>query len=163
MLDLPVVTILKTAELTHPKTKSTREPKMLPCSQLVGRERWYVDVLEDNPRLAAAVELVLLSEMGIQEAGANPLTGRVLVRYNPDLLLESVEALIRRAIDLGPMSPEDFAAVKVERRHSFSANHLIAAEIGCTAAKMFFLGGFCPLAVIATVGLFLFNYQRSLA
>jgi hypothetical protein len=163
MLDLPVITILKTAELTHPKTKAIREPKMVPCSQLPGRERWCVDVLEDNPRLAAAVELALRSEGGIEEASVNPLTGRVLVRYNPDLLLESVEALIRRAITFGPMSREDFSAIKFEQGHSFSAKHLIAAEIGCSAVKMFLLGGFCPLVMVAAAGVFLFNYQRSLA
>src|SRR5260370_28260725 len=41
------------------------QPVVFLCSQVPGRERWYVDALEVNPRLAAAVELVLRSEEGI--------------------------------------------------------------------------------------------------
>ncbi len=57
--------------LTHltPETQSA----LVLCSQVPGRERWYVNALEDNPRLAAAVELVLRSEEGILDAHANPL------------------------------------------------------------------------------------------
>jgi hypothetical protein len=34
---------------------------------------------------------------------ANPLTGRVLVRYSPDHVQASVEMLIRKALALDPM------------------------------------------------------------
>ena len=44
-----------------------------------GRERWHVDVLENNRRLAAAVELVLQSEEGVREARVNPINGRVFM------------------------------------------------------------------------------------
>jgi hypothetical protein len=136
-----------------------RQPKLVLCSQVRGRERWYVDALENNPRLAAAVALVLRSEEGIEGAGANPLTGRVLVHYNPGLVSESVEALIRRAIEFGPMSREEFSSFQSEQGHFFSAKHLIAAELGCSAIKLFLLGGCCPLGLAAASAL-LFCYRR---
>jgi hypothetical protein len=97
----------------------------------------------DSPRLAAAVELVLRSEEGILDARANPLTGRVLVHYRPDLLSESIEALLHRALDFGPMSWEEFSSIRSDRPGT-PFRHLLAAEIGCTALKMIFLGGCCP-------------------
>ena len=90
-------------------------------SQVRGRQRWYVDALEDNPRLAAAVELVLRSEEGIHGASVNPLTGRVLVHHDPDLLPEFIEALIHRAIEFGPMSREEFSALRSDDNHGFGA------------------------------------------
>jgi hypothetical protein len=157
------------AEFTTPKTESRAspiksgighyQPKLVQCSQVRGRERWYVDALEDNSRLAAAVELVLRSEEGIEGAGANPLTGRVLVHYNPDLLSESIEVLIRRAIEFGPMSREEFSALQSKQAPVFSAKHLFAAELGCSAVKLFLLGGCCPLGLAAASAL-LFCYRR---
>jgi hypothetical protein len=162
MLDV----VVDNAELTHPNTKgetstksSDRVPKILLRSQVRGRERWHVDVLEDNPRLAAAVELVLRTEEGIEGVSANPLTGRVLVRYNTDLLSESIEALIRRAIGFGPMTREEFAALESGQHPSFGAKHVLAAEIACSAVKMVLFGGCCPLG-LATAGLLLFCYRR---
>src|SRR5580692_1868410 len=119
MQDVELDRVSDNAELTHPKTKGeistksgARRPKILLRSQAPGRQRWYVDALEDNPRLAAAVELVLQSEEGIHKASVNPLTGRILVHHNPDLLPEIIEALIHRAIEFGPMSREEFSALR---------------------------------------------------
>src|ERR1700681_2517201 len=135
-------------------------PAMVLCSQVRGRERWYVDALEDNPRLAAAVELMLRGEEGIQNAYANPLTGRVLVHYRPDLLTESIEALIHRALEFGPMSREEFSSLRSKEPGTLSFHHLLAAEIGCSAIKMLLLGGFCPL-VLGAAGLLLFVHRHA--
>ena len=140
-------------------------PAMVLCSQVPGRERWYVDALEDNPRLAAAVELVLMGEEGIQNAYANPLTGRVLVHYRPDLVSETIEALIYRALEFGPMSREEFSSLRSKETvcddpGSLSFHHLLAAEIGCSAIKMLLLGGFCPL-VLGAAGLLLFVHRHA--
>ena len=117
------------------------------CSQVAGRQRWYVDALEDNPRLAAAVELVLRSEDGISAAQANPLTGRVLVHYRPDSLSDTVDTLIHRALEFGPLSREEFSSLYAKEPGTRPFHHLLAAEIGCSAIKWMFLGGFCPLAL----------------
>src|SRR4030088_1202729 len=69
-----------------------------PCSRIRGRERWHVDGLKGNRRLAAAVQVALRGESGVEDAAANPLTGRVLVRYSPDHMQASVEVLIRQAL-----------------------------------------------------------------
>ena len=134
---------------------------MVLCSRVAGRERWYVDALEDNPRLAAAVEVVLKSEEGILDAHANPLTGRVLVRYQPDLPAESVAALIQRAIEFGPMSEAEFASfqsTKLPATRSF--HHLLAAEAVCCAINMVVLGEFCPF-VLGAVGLHLLMHRHA--
>jgi len=134
---------------------------MVLCSRVAGRERWYVDALEDNPRLAAAVEVVLKSEEGILDAHANPLTGRVLVRYQPDLPPESIAALIRRATEFGPMSEAEFASFqssKLPATRSF--HHLLAAEAVCCAINMVVLGEFCPF-VLGAVGLHLLMHRHA--
>jgi ATP-binding cassette subfamily B protein len=130
---------------------------MLLRSQVPGRERWYVDGLEDNPRLAAAVELVLRTEDGIEEVRANPITGRVLVRYRPESVSESVETLLCRAVEAGPMSREEFAVLRAEQpRYSFS-KELLTAEIACSLSHIVLFGGICPLGLAATGALLLLH------
>ena len=147
-------------EGTQPTSSNLRlRPAMVLCSRVPGRDRWYVDVLEDRPRLAAAVELVLRSEEGILDARANPLTGRVLVHYQPHVLSESVESLIHRALEFGPMSLEEFRSLRTDRRSPAPLRHLLAAEIGCTALKLILVGGCCPLALSAA-GLLLLIHRR---
>jgi hypothetical protein len=136
------------------------QPALVLCSHVPGRERWYVDALEDNPRLAAAVESVLRSEEGILNAHANPLTGRVLVHYRPDLLSEAIEALIHRALEFGPMSREEFSSLRSKEPGTLPFRHLLAAEIGCSAIKMLLLGGFCPLA-LGAAGLLFFVHRHA--
>ena len=63
-------------------------------------------------------ELVLRSEEGIEEVRANPLTGRVLVRYRPGSVSESVKTLLSRAVEAGPMSVEEFAVLRSEQPRS---------------------------------------------
>ena len=119
-----------------------------------------MEALEDNPRLAATVEAVLKSEEGILDARANPLTGRVLVRYQPGLFSESTEILIRRALTFGPMSEAEFATFQsktVPARLSF--RHLLAAEIACSTINMIILGEFCPF-VLGAVGLHLLMHRH---
>jgi hypothetical protein len=142
---------------------STRRPKLVLRSRIPGRERWFVDVLEGNPRLAAAVELVLRSEEGVDEARANPLTGRVLFRYRADSISESVETLLRRAVEAGPMSEAEFAALKPERPQGGSfSKQLLTAEIACSLSHIVLFGGFCPLGLAAT-GVLLWLHKSSRA
>lgn len=136
-------------------------PVMVLCSRVPGRERWYVDALEDNARLAATVEVVLKSEEGILDARANPLTGRVMVRYQPGLPSESIEGLIHRAVEFGPMSETEFSAFRSKKAPaSLSFRHLLAAEIGCCAINLILLGEFCPF-VLGAVGLHLLLHRHA--
>ena len=137
------------------------QPAMVLCSQIPGRERWYVNALEDTPRLAAAVEVVLRSEEGVLNAHANPVTGRVLVRYRPELLSEPIEALIHRALEFGPMSEAEFSSFRSEKAPAaLSLHHLLVDEIGCCAINMLLLGEFCPLA-LGGVGLHLLMHRHA--
>lgn len=128
------------------------------CSRITGRDRWYVGALEGRPRLAAAVELLLLTEDGIKEVRANPLTGRVLVCYDPAVVLaESIENLIHRAIGFGPMTREEFALVPASRSDYWSLGALVAAELVCCLLPMIAVGGICSFGRTAGVVFFLFR------
>jgi hypothetical protein len=116
-------------------------PKL--CSAVPGRERWLVEELIGKPRWAAAVELVLRGEEGVETAVANPLTGRVLVRFSPSRLTAPVEILLRQALSFGPMSRRDFAARQTNSDFRLGPAHLVAAELGCFLVKMTLLGGCC--------------------
>jgi hypothetical protein len=143
------------------RPNATPPLKMVPCSRVRGRERWYIDAVEDNPRLAATVESVLRSEDGIEEVFANPLTGRVLVRYQPSALSKPVEDLILRAVAFGPMSEEEFSVLAPRKSSDLSAGHFIAAEIGCSALKMLVLGSTCPGFLTAAGILFLLHWRTA--
>jgi hypothetical protein len=139
--------------------KNTASVKMTLCSRIPGRERWQIEVLEDRPRLAAALELVLGSEDGVERVEANPLTGRVLVHYRPELISATIEELIRRALEFGPMTRDEYAA-RPKRAAGWSARHLLAAEIACTALKLTLFGGCCSLA-LGAAGLLFFHHRRN--
>jgi hypothetical protein len=111
-----------------------------PCSRIRGRERWYVDGLKGNERLGHAVEVALTGESGVEEAVANPLTGRVLVRYSPDHVQAPVEILIRRALALGPMLELGFSRPLTSKLFLLP-KRLLVAELGCSLFKILLLGG----------------------
>jgi hypothetical protein len=158
MTTLPVV--LSAGVNEEFQLRAARPPKMILCSRVPGRDRWYVDAIEDNPRLAATVESVLRSEHRIEQAVANPLTGRVLVRYRREALGEPIQDLILRAVAFGPMSGEEFAALAPRKSSDLSVTHFIAAEIGCSTLKMLVLGSACP-GFLAATGLFLLLHWRA--
>ena len=161
MLNMIAGAAAQTAESRLSTNPTSVCPAMVLCSRIAGRERWYVDALEDNPRLAAAVEVVLRSEDGILDAHANPLTGRVLVRYRPELPSESVEATIRRAVEFGPMSQEEFSSFQSNKAPATrSFHHLLAAEAACCAVNMVVLGEFCPF-VLGAIGLHLLMHRHA--
>jgi hypothetical protein len=139
--------------------KHVRRPaNLVLCSRIAGRDRWQVDALEGRPRLAAAVELALRTQAGIQEVRANPVTGRVLVCYDPAVVpAESVANLVDRAIDFGPMSREEFALLRPSQSDYWALGSLVAAELVCCLLPMIALGGICSLGRNAAVAFFLFK------
>lgn len=169
MSNLALTRVAQAAEFTPPKTTKsenslirlvTGRPKLVLRSQVRGRERWYADAVEDNPRLAAAVELLLRKQEGIDEARANPLTGRVLIRYRPDSISVSIENLLCRAIEAGPMSREEFAVLRSEQPKGSFSKQLFTAEIACSLSHIVLFGGLCPLGLAAT-GVLLLLHRRS--
>ena len=124
-------------------------------SRIRGRERWYVDIIEDNRWLAAAVELVLQTEEGINEARVNPITGRVLVRYDPRVLANPIESLLSRALEVSPLSREEFSIFRSKPAARYSHRHLLTAKIACCAIQAVFLGGVCPVGLAGAALLFM--------
>ena len=128
---------------SHPTLQPAIEGQgfiLQPCSRIRGRERWYVDGLKGNERLARAVEVALTGESGIEEAVANPLTGRVLVRYSPDHVQAPVEILIRQALALHPMLELEFSRPLTPKLFLLP-RRLLAAELGCSLLKLLLVGG----------------------
>jgi hypothetical protein len=118
------------------------------CSRIRGRERWHVAGIKGNQRLAAAVEVTLTGESGVEEAMANPMTGRVLVRYSPEHVQASVEILIRRALALAPMIEKEFSR-PVTSKPFLLPKRLLVAEAGCSLLKLLLFGGMsCPVGGI---------------
>jgi hypothetical protein len=113
---------------------------LIPCSRIRGRERWQVGGLRGNERLAAALEVALAGESGVEEAVANPLTGRVLVRYSPDHVQAPVEILIRRALALDPMLEQEFSRTLTSKPFLLP-KRLLVAELSCSSLKFLLLGG----------------------
>ena len=133
----------------------TQHRRMRLCSKIRGRERWHVKRLQDHPRLAAAVELVLQTEPGVLEARANPVTGRVLVLYDPVTLSYPIEALLRRALEASPLSREEFRLLRPKPDRASSYGPCLALEATCGLFHVFLMGGFCPLGLASAAALFL--------
>ncbi len=152
----------KTRSVPEARIAANRQARFALRSKTPGRERWFVGLLEDNPHLAAAIELVLRSEEGIEQVSANSLTGKVLVRYRPDTISEPVESLLRRAVAAGPMSHEEFEALRSEQPKCSYSKQLLTAEIACSLSHMVLFGGICPVGLAAT-GVLLLLHRRSRA
>ena len=114
-------------------------------SRIPGRDRWLIAAILEDRRFALALATVLRSEVGVKQAIANHLTGRLLVEYSPEELQEPVEVLIRRALAFGPMSAGEFKDLKSSTSHPCSPLRvLVSAELGCLLAKLLFAGIACP-------------------
>jgi hypothetical protein len=137
---------------------------MKPCSRLSGRERWEIDDLKDNPRWAAAVEDILRTEDGVHSAAVNPLTGRVLVEFDPSRLNRPIEELLKSALAFGPMTDAEFAASR--QQPAIASDPLVlvgTAELGCLFLKAALFGSMCPASSVAMIlAAFLFRnrWQR---
>ena len=64
-----------------------------------GRERWEVKAIGRRPNLAQELEKGLLEYPGVLDAHANPVSGRVLVLYEPETVGLHVESIILNCLD----------------------------------------------------------------
>jgi hypothetical protein len=121
-------------------------------SRIRGRERWAVPCLLGSSAWAAAVETVLRGERGIRAAAANPVTGRVLIEFNPSELGAPTDILLQQALAFGPFnSMEIKAASEAEgARTGAPLRIFLSAEISCFLLKSALLG-VCPWTVAAVV------------
>lgn len=70
-----------------------------------GRLRMRVARLKDNPALANQVQDLLTNVEGVDNVKANPLTGSLLIQYNPEQTT-SLDALIGSAERFGLLPPD---------------------------------------------------------
>lgn len=68
-------------------------------SAVRGRERWEVKAVKRRREVALALEEALLRYPGVLSVSANPVTGRVLVYYSPDVIGLHVESLLRESLN----------------------------------------------------------------
>jgi len=125
-------------------------------SRVLGRERWEVPAILGNVRAAASVKTLLESEPGIQHVVVNELTGRMLIEYIPGELTDSIERMLSRALEFGPMSLHEFGALRDSKPSALPALAAFgSAELGCLFLKLLFIGMGCPTigAAAAMVGL----------
>ncbi|MFE6505055.1 ATP-binding cassette domain-containing protein [Kitasatospora sp. NPDC057738] len=74
------------------------DPDASPRSVIPGRQRWDVKLVLGRPRTAEVLAAALRRVPGITEAQANPITGGVLVRHEPQLRAADVGRIIRRVV-----------------------------------------------------------------
>ncbi|MEJ2443482.1 MAG: ATP-binding cassette domain-containing protein [Exilibacterium sp.] len=67
-------------------------------SAIPGRIRWQIPCLNNRPDLAPNVEETICSHALIESATVNPLTGRVLVLFNPSFVLADMRDWLAGAI-----------------------------------------------------------------
>ncbi len=81
-------------------------------SEVPGRQRWEVPAIESNPRLAAAVEIALRKESGVLLVKANPVTGRILIKWHPSQPPPEIRSIVCKALNKGPLSESAYRKVR---------------------------------------------------
>ncbi len=82
-------------------------PEMRLLSSVPGRQRWYVPAIQNKPRVAAAVEIMLRREPRLLCVRANVLTGRILLQWDSSQSIE-IKSLVRTALARGPLSTSSY-------------------------------------------------------
>lgn len=73
-------------------------------SNVPGRQRWRVPAIESKPRLAMALEIALRKQSGALLVKANPLTGRILIKWHPSQRAPEIRSIVALALEKGPVS-----------------------------------------------------------
>jgi cation-transporting P-type ATPase C len=112
-----------------PHNVSLKEPELRLLSRIPGRERWSVPSIQDRPRFAAAVGAALRREPSVIEAEANPLTGRVLLRWDPRGPAPDRNIILRRALRVHPVGPHVLVLIRAERKKDGKLRRLMGKLI----------------------------------
>jgi cation-transporting P-type ATPase C len=80
-------------------------------SSVPGRQRWYVPAIQNKPRVAAAVEIMLRREPRLLCVRANVLTGRILLQWDSSQSVE-IKSLVRNALARGPVSTSSYEELR---------------------------------------------------
>jgi cation-transporting P-type ATPase C len=126
-------------------------PNLTLLSAVPGRERWKVPAIESRPRLAAALEIALRKECGAAVVKANPVTGRVLVKWHPSQKPPKVRSIVSAALDRGPLSETAYRKLRgtPDRKLRNLARKLVLGGIKLTLilfSRLIWAAGAGPLA-----------------
>jgi manganese/zinc-transporting P-type ATPase C len=86
-------------------------PQMRLLSNVPGRQRWYVPGMQNNPRVAARVEMMLRTEPRLLRVCVNFRTGRILIQWDASQSIE-IERLVREALVRGPVSNSSYEELR---------------------------------------------------
>lgn len=76
-------------------------------SAIPGRERWQIGSLRSRPSFAVAIERALSRHAPVRYAWANPLTGRLLLQYDPGVRPEEVHDRLHASLGVAPASADE--------------------------------------------------------
>lgn len=81
------------------RARGSEAPRLRRLSVIPGRQRWHADAVFRNPAVARRLEELLLVSAKVQQARANPVTGRVLVVHDPAIPSDEVATLLEEAVE----------------------------------------------------------------
>jgi cation-transporting P-type ATPase C len=80
-------------------------------SNVPGRQRWHVPAIQNKPRVAAGVEMMLNREPRLFCVRVNCLTGRILIQWDATQSIE-IRPLVRKALARGPVSDSSYEELR---------------------------------------------------
>ena len=86
-------------------------PQIRLLSNVPRRQRWYVPGMQNKPRVAAGVEMMLRREPRLLHVRVNFRTGRILIHWDASQSIE-IEPLVRKALVRGPVSNSSYQELR---------------------------------------------------
>jgi manganese/zinc-transporting P-type ATPase C len=109
-----------------------------PLSRVPGRERWFVPSIQGRPLRAASLEASIRRRSVLLDVHANPLTGRVLLRWDHRALSPAIEDTLLEALREPPLPPERFEALAAQPTKDRKTRKLIQ-KLLLGGAKLFLI------------------------
>jgi manganese/zinc-transporting P-type ATPase C len=94
-------------------------------SRVPGRERWFVPAIEGKPHRAASLETSIRRRSPLVNVHANPITGRVLLRWNDRVVSPQTETTLAEALQEPLLPLEVFALLQLERKKDGKTQKLV--------------------------------------
>jgi len=89
-------------------------------SAIPGRERWQIGPLRSQPSYAVAIERELSRHAPVRYAWANPVTGRLLLQYDPGVQPEQVRDRLYASLDAEPATDDELNEWRTTWPHGFN-------------------------------------------
>jgi len=109
-------------------------------SAIPGRERWQIGPLRSQPSYAVAIERALSRHAPVRYAWANPLTGRLLLQYDPGVQPEEVRDRLYASLDAAPANDDEVTEWRTTWPHGFNRS-LEDVAVGQARLRLFMSAG----------------------